>query len=114
MLAQGLDVGDEVPGGVVDQAAVRLALAAAALIEQDDAVFARVEEAPHAGLGAAAGAAVQEHDRLPLRIAGFLPINTMDVRNPEHTRGISLEWRIEHVGESIALFLHGRLVPTSM
>ena len=38
---------------------MRLALAAAALIEQDDAVFSGVEEAPHAGLGGAARAAVE-------------------------------------------------------
>ena len=64
MRAQRLDVGDQVPGGVLAQLGVRAARAAAALIEQHDAVAPRIEEAPHAGIGAAARAAVQEHHRL--------------------------------------------------
>ncbi len=40
---------DEVPGRVVAQLGVGRALAAAALVEQDDAVGGRIEEAPVLG-----------------------------------------------------------------
>ncbi len=77
MLAQAFDIIDQVPGGVRDQRGVRAALAAAALVEQHDAVAARIEEAAHRRAGAAARAAVQEHDRLAVRIAAFLEVQLM-------------------------------------
>jgi len=49
--ADRLDVGDQVPGGVVLEACGRLALAAPALVEQHDAIFLRVEELAHLGIG---------------------------------------------------------------
>ena len=64
VLAQRLDVGDQVPRRVVDERRVRRALAAAALVEEHDAVRRGIEEAPVARLGAEAGAAVQEDDGL--------------------------------------------------
>ena len=69
MLTEPLDVGNQVPGGVCAQvgsrfAGVRPALAAAALIEEHDAIAFRVEQAPDLGLDASAGPAVQEDCRL--------------------------------------------------
>ena len=58
MLADFLDIGDEVPGGVRFERRVGGALAAAALIEVHDAVLFRVKEAALFGIGAAAGTAV--------------------------------------------------------
>ncbi len=80
VLAQALDVGDEVPGGVVVERGERLALAAAALVEQDDAVARRVEEAPVLGVGAAAGPAVQEHHRLAGAVARLLEVEVVPPR----------------------------------
>src|SRR3546814_10946571 len=56
---------------------IGLALAAAALVEQDDAVSRRIEEARHRGRASPAGAAVEEHHRLARRIAIFLPIDAV-------------------------------------
>ena len=69
MLAQSLDVGDQMPGRVLDEAGARPAASAAALIEHHDAVVLRVEELPRALVGAGAGPAVQEYGRLAGRIA---------------------------------------------
>jgi hypothetical protein len=54
VFADALEVGDQVPGGVVFQAGVGRRAAAAALVEGDDAVQVRVEIA--AALGVATGA----------------------------------------------------------
>ena len=72
VLADFLDVGDEVPGGVGFKRRVWRALAAAALIEVHDAVLFGMEEAPLFGIGAAAGTAVQKDHRLAGGIAAFL------------------------------------------
>ena len=54
-LADALDVLDQVACGVGFQPAMRCGTAAAALVEQDDAVFARIEETPQGRRHAAAG-----------------------------------------------------------
>ena len=81
MLAQRFDVGDQVPRGVVHEARGGPALAAAALIEQHDAVALRVEEPAHLRIGAAARTAVQEHDGLALRIAALLVVDLVHGRD---------------------------------
>ena len=75
MFAQGLDVGDQVGGGVVVQAAERARPAGAALVEDHDAPEGRIEEAAVDGAGAGAGAAVEEQDGAALRVADLLPIH---------------------------------------
>ena len=77
VLAQFLDIGHEVPGGVraevdVRLARVRVALAASALIEKDDAVLLGIENAALVRARRAAGAAVQEDRRFAVWIAGCL------------------------------------------
>ena len=64
VLAQRLDVRDEVPRRVVDERRVRRALAAAALIEEDDPVRGGIEEAPVVRLRPEARSSVQEDHRL--------------------------------------------------
>ena len=91
MLAQPLDVGDQMPGRVLDQAGARPAAAAAALIEHHDAVVMRVEELPRALVRAGARAAVQEHRRLAGRVAAFLVIDLVDVRDPQIAVPIRLD-----------------------
>jgi hypothetical protein len=53
---------------------VRPAFSAAALIEQNDAVTLRVEEAPLFRAGAATWAAVQKDYRLAVRVTGLLEV----------------------------------------
>jgi hypothetical protein len=78
MLANFFDVGDEIPGRVLFQRGVRSALTAAALIEVNDAVFFRVEEAALFGIGTAAGASVEKYHRLAAGIAAFLEVDLMN------------------------------------
>ena len=91
VLAQRLDVGDEVPGRVVVEARVRRALAAAALVEQHDAVARRIEEAAHLRVGPAARPAVQEHRRLAVRVAALLEVELVDVGDAQKARAVRFD-----------------------
>src|SRR4029079_19393241 len=79
VLAQPLDVIDEVPGGVFFQRSVRRRAPAAPLVEQYDAVSARIVIAPHHRVNAAARAAMQQHGGLADRRAAFLEIHLAQV-----------------------------------
>src|SRR3984885_1131301 len=74
MRAQRLQIAYQVPGAVLVQFGMRTTGAAATLVEQHDAIALGIEEATHRGVGRAAGAAVQEHDRFSFRIAALLVI----------------------------------------
>ena len=75
MPAQRLDVGDQVLGGVVLQAAQRARASGAALVEDDHAPELGIEEAAMHRAGAGARAAVQEQHRPAARIAHLLPVH---------------------------------------
>jgi hypothetical protein len=99
VLAQPLDVSDQVMGRVGRQvsaevAGVRRAVAAAALIELDEPIAGRIELPPSAGPAAAARPAVQRHRGLAVRISGGLPVDTLPIADLEHTRGKRLDWRV--------------------
>ena len=64
VLAEALDVGDQVPGRVLAQLGVRRALATAPLVEEHDAPALRIEVTPVERVDASARSAVQEHERL--------------------------------------------------
>jgi hypothetical protein len=81
--AKPLDVGDKIPGRVVLEARMGAAAAAAALVKEEDAVARGIEEPPRPGIAARARAAVQENDRLALRVAAFLPVNLVAVADGE-------------------------------
>ena len=83
-LADHLDVGHEVPCGVLDHAGMRARPAAAALIEQDHAVNGGVKIAAHRRAAAATGAAVQNHDGHPLGIAALLDIDAVPIAHVDH------------------------------
>ena len=73
---QPLDVLDQQRRGVVAvfaQLEVRPALAGAALVGEDDEPL-QIVVAPHAGAAAAAGAAVERHDRGALLVARELVV----------------------------------------
>jgi hypothetical protein len=95
VLPQPLDVGDQVPGRVVDQTGVRPALAAAALIEQHDPVALRIEEPAHLRVGAPARAAVQEHGGLAVGIAALLEVDLVQLRDAEKAGPVRLDRWVE-------------------
>src|ERR1700744_2498015 len=93
VFAQTLDIGDQVPGRILDEAGTRTAASAAALIEHHDAIVVRVEKLPRAFVGSRAGTAVQENRRLAGGIAAFLIINLVYVRDAQVAVTIGLERR---------------------
>src|ERR1700716_3824708 len=90
MFAQPFDVFHEMPRRIVDETRVRTALAAAPLVEKHDPIALRIEEASHFRVRAAARAAVQKHRWLAARIAAFLEIDFMDVRDAQEPCAIRL------------------------
>src|SRR6187399_2540626 len=95
MFAQRLDVGDEMPRSVVDEARTRPALARAALIEQHNAITLRIEESAHLGIGAAARSAVQEHHGFSCGVAALLVVELVHWRDTQESRVVRLDGRIE-------------------
>ena len=77
LAAQSLDIGDEMGGGVVVQAAERTGSSGAALVEQHDPPEAWVEEPAMDGARARAGTAVKEQRRQAAGVARLLPIHRM-------------------------------------
>src|SRR5690606_24703919 len=70
---QPFDVFDQMPGGVVLQARMRRGAPAAALVEQQNLVALRVEQASMCAGASPAGTAMQEDRRLAIRVAAKLP-----------------------------------------
>ena len=97
MVPELLHVGHEMAGGVVVQLAERHGAAAAALVEHDDAVELRIEEAAMHGRRTGARAAVQEHDGHALRIAALLPIDRVPPVDRQHAAGVGRDLR-EQIG----------------
>jgi hypothetical protein len=76
---------------------VRLAAPAVALVEQDNPVGRRIEEAPHLSRTAGARAAVHNYDRLSLWIAAGFPVNPISVAHVEHSLLERLNGRVKRV-----------------
>jgi len=93
--AELLHVGDEIPGGVLAQLGVGPALAAAALIEEHDAVCGGIEEAALLRLGAAARAAVHEDHGLAVRVARLLEVDLVQIGDLERPGAVRLDLGIE-------------------
>src|SRR5947209_16686964 len=87
MLAKQIDVVDQIIGGIAFQcllgqpgivvAGAWRALAAAALVEQDDPIAARIEKSRLFRTCSATRPAMQKHDRSPLGRAILMPIDRM-------------------------------------
>ena len=74
----------------------RCALAAAALVEVDNAVLRRVKEAPLFGVGTASRTSVQKDNRLPRRISAFrTEVDLVEGRDPQPTHVVGFKRRIE-------------------
>lgn len=67
VLANPLQVGDQIPGRVVFQAGVGSGATTAALVESDNAIQVGIEEATTLGITSGTGAAVDEHHRQTFR-----------------------------------------------
>ncbi len=97
MTAQGLQVGDQMSGRVIDDVGMRRRAPAAALVEDDDPVEARVEETAVRRRGAGAGSAVQKDHGHATRIAGLLPVHDMTIVERQHAGRERLDVRIQVV-----------------
>src|SRR5215813_6939371 len=84
MLAQPLDVRDQMPGCVFFQGSMRDAISRPPLIEQYDSIGFRVEEAAILCDQSAARTAVKKDGRLTVRVPALLVINVMDFRRLQH------------------------------
>src|SRR5260221_12902989 len=83
-LAQPLDIADQMAGGVVDGLAQRQRAAGATLIEDDDAIMGRIEEASMGRPRPPARSTMKEDHRRALRIAALLPIHLVPAVEIEH------------------------------
>ena len=83
--AQRLDVGHQVPGGVVHQVGVRRGTAGATLVEQDDPVLRRIVELAHLRRAATAGPAMQHHHRLAVGVAALFVVQRVALVDLERT-----------------------------
>ena len=93
--AQALDVGDQVPGGVVVEAGMRTRAAAAALVEQQHAILVWIEQPAMLGRAAGARAAMQEDRRLALGVAADFPIDLVAIAGVEMAGVIGLDLWVE-------------------
>src|SRR5262249_56594954 len=91
-----LHVTNQVPGRVLVQARVRAALAAAALVEEDDPIGGGVEELALERLRPAAGAAVDEADGKPVGVPRLLVVDLVDPRDFEEAVVVRLDRRGGH------------------
>jgi hypothetical protein len=88
VLTQPLDVGHEVPGGVVAEFTCGCRPPCAALVEHHEAVCLRVVDGTHRGLDARPRPAVQIHHRLAGRAAGLLVVHRVQFVQRQRTDGV--------------------------
>ena len=93
MGAQGLHISHQVLGGVELETGVGGRTTSAALIEQDDAIDIRVEEAAMIGLATGTGAAMHKQGRHPIGIATLLHIQGMGGINRKLVGGVGFNFR---------------------
>ena len=103
VLAQSLDVGDEVVRRVdaevdIGLAGVWRAPAGAPLVEQDDSIGRRVEVPAIPRTAPRPWAAVQDDGGLAVRVPAHLPIQALSVTHVEHPGGVGLDVRIRLTG----------------
>src|SRR5262245_14799646 len=83
------------PGGVGLQARVRQRAAAAALVEQDDAIARGIVIAPHGGIAAAARPPVHDQHRPAVGVAALLVIDFVAPADLQPVLAIGLDRWIE-------------------
>ena len=114
MLAQALDVVDQMPSRVLFERRVRRRASAATLIEEHDPVARRIVVAAHDRVGAAAGPAVQKHGGFSGLAAAFLVIELVQGRDLEPSGAVGSDLGIKRQPRAVSgsafvyvvLFLH--------
>jgi hypothetical protein len=112
VLAQLVHIRYQMPGGVIDQARMRLAAPAAALVEQHDAICVGIEETAGAIVAAGAGPAVHEQSGLAVGVAAFLVIDLVHAGHAQHAAVVRLDRGIQRaaaggrLGRAVALREH--------
>jgi len=91
---------------------VRPAFATSALVEKDDAIDIGIEEAPHLFGTTAARAAVQEHGRLSMRVAGFFIVELVPVAYVQKFAVVGFDRRIKNSARVV--FIHPRIMEGSI
>ena len=81
MFAQAFYVLDQIPGSVFFETRMRRALPRSALIEKHHTINFRIEVAPVVRRNSPAWSAVQENDRLTLRVATLLVVKLVNRRD---------------------------------
>src|SRR5438093_7306291 len=94
LLPQSFDVLDQQRRGVFARLAERPRTAGPALVENDDPVVARIEEATVSRVGAGARPAMEEHNRHTGGLADLLPIYLVQGSNRQHARLVRLNFRV--------------------
>ena len=105
--AHFFDVGHQIPSGVFARFGIGQRAAAAALVDDNDAVFFGVEKAARLRRRARAGAAVQEDDGDAVWIAAFFPVDLVQFGHLQQTAAAGFLNRI-HSRFSFVLWLSGR------
>jgi hypothetical protein len=95
VLAQALEVLNQVLGGVACDLADRRRCAGPALVVQDDPEEVGVEEASMFRRAAAAWAAMQKHDRDAPRVAADLPVHRVNIVERQHSAVVRLDRSIK-------------------
>ena len=83
-VADHLDVAHQMPCRVVLHAGMGPRTPASALVKQDDPVVIRVKIAPHRRAAPAPRSAMQHHNRLPVRVAALLHIDSVPLTHRQH------------------------------
>ena len=102
-LAQAFYVVDEGPGRIVGQRSIGPGLAAAALVEKDDAIDRRIKIPSHTCIDRSARSAVQDERGLSLRIAAFLEIDFVGAAGLHPSGREGFELGIEFASGGIGL-----------
>src|SRR5437763_8368201 len=95
MLAQLLDIGNKIPGGVLFERSMRRALSRSALIEEHDAIGIRIVKLSILRHQPAAGPAVQKDDRLTFGIAALFVVNLVNLRDSQAARVVGFDWGVK-------------------
>ncbi|MNJ37153.1 hypothetical protein D3C77_319620 [compost metagenome] len=95
VLADALQVFDQVPGGVVFQAGMGGRTATAALVEGDDAVQVGIEVAAALGIAASTRATMDEHHRQTFRRTALIDIQHMRCFHGQIVPGVGFDLRVQ-------------------
>src|SRR6056297_50180 len=94
-IADAFDIRHEVPRRIVLDTRMRLGAPASALIEQDDAIYVRVEIPPHCRAAPSAGPAMQDDNGQSIGVSRLLDINLVCRPQLEKTTNVWFNRRVK-------------------